>query len=324
MRGLLTSMGYLSIRMPRARKGGAPVDVLGAYKRRAAEVDEVIAGAYVNGVSTRSMTDLVEALTGSSLSSSTVSRVTKALEARVEELRTRPLELKFPYLVLDATYVKARWARKVESVPALIAYGVNENGMRELLAIEIGTEESATTWGNLLCGLIRRGLKGVRLVISDSHEGIWAAVREHLPEVPHQRCVVHLMRNVGSNVPHRLRGRVLGEVSDLFKSETLAQAKKALAEFKQRWSKELPEAVECLENGFKDATRFLAFPKEHHRRLRSTNGLERLNREIKRRTRSVDSFPDRASALRLITAVALAATESWSSRRYLDMSLFDG
>ena len=324
LRGLLTSMGHIQVRMPRARKGGAPVDVIGAYQRRAAQVDDAITEAYVRGVSTRGMGDVVEALTGGSLGKSSVSRVTARLEEEVEKLRTRSLEgSRYPYLYLDATYHKVRWARKVESVPALIAYGVNHEGKRELLAIEIGTEESGTSWGNLLRGLLRRGLDGVLLVISDDHEGIKLAVKDHLPEVPHQRCVVHLMRNVGSYVPHRkgLRERVLGQVSAIFQSEDLDQAKKLLTKFKERWTKELPEAVKCLEDGFAAASRFLAFPREHHARIRSSNNLERLNREIKRRIRAVDSFPDRASALRLVTAVAVNAAGAWGRRRYLDMSL---
>lgn len=323
MRGLLTSLGHIDVRMPRARNGGAPVHVLGAYERRSSELDEAITSAYVKGVSTRGMGDVVEALTGNGLGRSSVSRVTQQLEERIEALRSRPLEGGYPYLFLDATYFKARWARKVESVPALIAYGVNQAGKRELLAVEIGTEESATTWSSLIGGLLARGLDGVRLVISDAHEGIWAAVREHLPEVPHQRCVVHLMRNVGSHVPHRLRERVLGQVSAIFKAESLAEAKKLFDQLKRRWSKELPEAVACLENGFRDATQFYAFPKQHHERIRSSNNLERLNREIKRRIRAIDSFPDRASARRLITAIALEAAELWQARRYLDMSLLD-
>lgn len=326
LRGLLTSMGHIEIRMPRARKGGAPVDVIGAYQRRSKEVDDAITRAYVQGVSTRGMGDVVEALTGGGLGKSSVSRITVQLEQKVEELRTRKLEgNKYPYVYLDAIYFKARWARKVESIPALVAYGVNQDGKRELLAIEIGTEESGLSWGRLLGGLNSRGLAGVLLVISDAHEGIWAAVREHLPEVPHQRCTVHLMRNVGSHVPHRngLRERVLGQVSGIFKSENLKEAKKRLAKFKERWSKELPEAVKCLEDGFTDATRFFAFPAEHHKRIRSSNNIERLNREIRRRIRAVDSFPDRASALRLVTAVAVDATEVWGRRRYLDTSLLD-
>jgi transposase-like protein len=326
LRGLLTSMGHIQVRMPRARKRGAPVDVIGAYKRRTAEVDDAIAEAYVRGVSTRGMSGVVEALTGGELGKSSVSRITARLEEEVEKLRTRSLEgNKYPYLYLDATYHKVRWARTVQSVPALIAYGVNQEGKRELLAIEIGTEESGTSWGNLLSGLVRRGLDNVLLVISDDHQGIKLAVKDHLPEVLHQRCVVHLMRNVGSHVPHRngLRERVLGQVSAIFKSEDLDQAKKALAQFKERWIKELPEAVKCLEDGFATATRFFAFPREHHASIRSSNNLERLNREIKRRIRAVDSFPDRASALRLITAVAVDATGAWGRRRYLDVSLLD-
>ncbi|MFH1464004.1 MAG: IS256 family transposase [Pseudomonadota bacterium] len=323
LRGLLTSMGHIEVKMPRARKAGAPVHVIGAYKRRLAEVDEAIVGAYVKGVSTRGMGSVVEALAGEGLSSSAVSRVTARLEERVEELRTRKLEGKYPYLFLDATYLKARWARSVESFPALIAYGVNEKGKRELLAVEIGTGESEETWVDLLDGLIKRGLKGVLLVISDAHEGIWAAVRKRLPEVPHQRCVVHLLRNVGSKVPHRLRKRVLGEVSAIFKSKDLDEAKERLAKFKARWSKELPEAASCLTEGFPAASQFFAFPTEHHVRIRTNNGLERLNREIKRRIKAIDSFPDRVSALRLVVVVAANAAQAWGRRRYLDMSLLD-
>jgi len=323
MRGLLTSLGHVDVVMPRTRKSGAPVDVIGAYKRRSEEVDEAVVSAYVKGVSTRGMSAVVESLTGETLGSSSVSRVAKQLEEKVEALRNRRLEGSYPYLFLDATYFKGRWARKVESLPALIAYGVNEEGKRELLAVEIGTEESELSWGRLLGGLVSRGLDGVLLVISDAHEGIWAAVRKHLPEVPHQRCTVHLMRNVGSYVPRRdgLRERVLGQVSAIFKCESLAKAEEKLAAFQKRWAKELPEAVKCLVKGFKAASEFFAFPQAHHQRIRSTNNLERLNREIKRRIRAIDSFPDRASALRLITAIAVDACTVWGARRYLDMSL---
>jgi len=323
LRGLLTSMGHIEIKMPRARKAGAPVGVIGAYKRRSAEVDEAIVSAYVKGVSTRGVGSVVEALAGNSLSSSAVSRVTTRLEEKVEELRTRKLEGKYPYLFLDATYLKARWARSVESVPVLIAYGVNEAGKRELLAVEVGTEESGIVWGRLLGGLIKRGLQGVMLVISDDHEGIKAAAREHLPEVPHQRCVFHLNRNVGSHVTRRLRKRVQGEVSAIFKSKDLDQAKSRLAKFKDRWTKELPEAVKCLKEGFPAASRFFAFPAEHYPRIRTNNGLERLNREIKRRTKAIDSFPDRESAVRLVVAVAANAAQAWERRRYVDTSLLD-
>lgn len=323
LRGLLTSMGHIDVKMPRARKAGAPVHVIGAYKRRMAEVDEAITSAYVRGVSTRGMSSVVEALAGEGLSSSAVSRVTARLEAKVEELRTRKLEGRYPYVFLDGTHLKLRWARSVESVPVLIAYGVNEAGRRELLAVEVGTEECELVWGGVLGGLIERGLQGVLLVISDDHKGIKAAVRAHLPEVPHQRCVFHLNRNVGSHVTRRLRKRVQGEASAIFKSKDLDQAKKRLAQFETRWSKELPEAVKCLKDGFPAASRFFAFPAEHHQRIRTNNGLERLNREVKRRTKSIDSFPDRPSTLRLVVAVAVDAAQAWGRRRYVDTSLLD-
>lgn len=321
MRGLLTSLGWIDVDMPRSRKSGAPVDVLGRYERRLDEVDDAIVSAYVNGVSTRGMGKVTEALMGANVGRSTVSRITRSLEERVEALRNEKIESTFPYLYLDATFVDARWARAVESVSALVAYGVDEEGKRQLLAVDVGVAEDEASWSKLLERLVARGLDGVQLVISDAHKGLWAAVRRYLPEVPHQRCVVHLLRNVGSNVVQRLRKRVLGQVSAIFKAKHLGDAKKKLASFEQRWAKELPEAVECLKNGFAAASRFYAFPKAHWARIRSNNGLERLNREIKRRTRKVGAFPDRASALRLITAVALDVTEVWSKRRYLDMKL---
>ncbi|MBW7862724.1 MAG: IS256 family transposase [Rhodocyclaceae bacterium] len=323
MRGLLTSLGHIEVTVPRSRSSGSPVDVIGRYARRLDEVNDAIVSAYVNGVSTRGMGKVTEALMGANVGRSTVSRVTQRLEKKVEDLRNGKIESRFAYLFLDATFVPARWARAVESVSALVAYGVDEDGKRQLLAVEMGVAEDEDSWSKLLAGLVERGLDGVRLIISDAHKGLWAAARRHFPEVAHQRCVVHLMRNVGSNVPHRLRKRVLGQVSSIFAAKNPADAKKRLEKFVECWSKDLPEAVECLKTGFKAAAEFFAFPKAHWARIRSNNGLERLNREIKRRTKKVGAFPDRASALRLITAVAVDVTETWSKRRYLDMSLLD-
>ncbi len=321
MRGLLTSLGHIDVQMPRSRNSGSPTHVLGAYQRRADEIDGAITEAYVNGVSTRGMADVTEALLGDGVSSSTVSRVTKRLEEAVEDLRKKPLEKAYPYLYLDATFLDARWAKKVENVSALVAYAVNEDGHRELLAVTIGYSESEESWSDLLRQLIDRKLSGVRLVISDDHAGLKAAVRKLLPEVAHQRCTVHFLRNIGSRIPQRLKKRVLREVSAIFNAESLEQAKEIKKELVARWTKELPEAMECLTNGFAASTQFFAFPAKHRVRLRSTNGLERLNGEIKRRTRAVGAFPDRASALRLVTAVALRTTKIWGSRRYLDMGL---
>lgn len=319
MRGLLTSLGHIDVRMPRSRELGSPVEVLGRYARRAEEVDDAIVEAYVKGVSTRGMSKVTEALMDAKVGRATTSRITRRLEDRVEELKTARIQDKIVYLYLDATFVKARWAREVETVSALVAYGVDEDGMRRLLAVELGAAENEAAWATLIEGLVERGLDGVRLVVSDAHKGIWAAVRRFFPEVPHQRCVVHLMRNVGCHVPNRLRERVLGQVSAIFTAKSVADAKQRLAKFVELWGRDLPEAVECLQKGFPAAAEFYAFPRPHWQRIRSNNGLERLNKEIKRRLHKVGAFPDRASALRLITAVAVDTTEIWTDRRYLDM-----
>jgi transposase-like protein len=323
LRRLLTSMGQIEVEVPRTRDQGSPVDVVGRYRRRTEDVDAMIAEAYVGGVSQRKMAEVTEALMGQSVGRSTVSRVAKRLDEAVEELRTQPIEGSHPYLYLDATFLDTRWARKVENVSALMAYAVGPDGRRRLLGITLGPEESEDSWAELLGQLVERGLGGVQLVIADGHAGLAAAVRRFLPEARQQRCTVHLLRNVTAKVPRRLRKRVAREVGAIFQASGIAKAKQRLAEVRARWTQELPEAMTILERGFGAATQFYAFPEAHWPRLRTTNGLERLHAEVKRRIRVVGAFPDRASALRLITAVALRATETWASRRYLDLSLLE-
>ena len=322
LRRLITSMGAVDLDVPRAREGGsAGAAVFGRYKRRTQEIDDTIVSAYVHGASTRDIGQLTETLMGERVGRSTVSRVTKSLGEKVEELRKAPIAGPIPYLFLDATFLDARWARKVENVSALVAYGIGLDGKRQLLAVTVGAEESEESWSELLAQLNERGLSGVQLVVADAHAGIAKAVRHHLPEARQQRCVVHLQRNVVAKVPQRLRARLAREVWRVFQAPTKAEARKRVEALRAGLGKQVPEAVACLENGFEAATHFYAFPEEHWHRIRSTNGLERLHGEIKRRTRAVGAFPDRASALRLVTAVALQVTAIWSDRRYLDMSL---
>jgi len=317
-RKLLTTMGLVEIQVPRTRDSGSPVDVLGRYQRRQDEIDAAITEAYVGGVSTRKMGEVTEALLGEDVSKSTVSRLTKKLDDAVERFRNAKITESFPYLFLDATFLDARWARKVENVSALVAYGISANGDRRLLAITIGSEESEASWADLLKQLVDRGLRGVELVVADAHAGLRAAVRHGLPETRLQRCVVHFMRNVLAKAPHRLRARLGREISTIFKAGSLAEAKRRLEAVKQRFAKHVPELIDALEAGFPDATQFYAFPRTHWIKIRSTNGLERLHAEIKRRTRAVGAFPDRASALRLIVAVALREPARFSRRlRYL-------
>jgi len=320
-RQLLTSLGRVDLAVPRGRRGGRRSEVVGRYQRRMREVDGLLTSAYVHGVSTRKAGAVTTALLGERVSRSTVSRVTKRLDQTVEGLRRAPIGGPHPYLFLDATFIDARWARKVENVSALVAYAVGPDGYRHLLGVTLGAEESEASWSELLRQLTERGLTGVQLVIADDHAGLAAAVRRWIPEARRQRCVVHLERNVLTKAPHRLRARLAREVADVFRATSLAAAKARLARFRTRWRVQLPEAVACLEAGFAAATAYFAFPRAHWRRLRTTNSVERLHGEIKRRTRSVGAFPDRASALRLITAVAIAVTAIWGDRRYLDVDL---
>ena len=266
---------------------------------------------------------MTTALLGERVSRSTVSRVTERLTQTVEGLRRAPIVGPHPYLFLDATFLDARWARRVEHVSVLVAYAVGADGYRHLLGVTLGAEESEASWRELLAQLTARGLSGVQLVIADDHAGLAAAVRHELPEARRQRCTVHLGRNVLTKVPHRLRARVAREVMAVVQAASLAEAKTRLARFGATWERQLPEAVACLRAGFAAATTYFAFPKAHWVRLRTTNGVERLHREIKRRTRAVGAFPDRASALRLVTAVAIAATAIWGDRQYLDMRLLE-
>jgi len=320
-RHVVTTAGEVAVRVGRTRAGGAATAPLGRYARRQAEVDDAVTQAYVRGVSTRDMAGVTEALLGKRVGKSTVSRVTKRLEGEVEELRRQRIAEPFAYLYLDATFVDARWARSVENVSALVAYGIGPDGKRHLLGIHIGVSESEASWAELLAELVERGLSGVKLIIRDEHTGLTAAARKALPEAEQQRCTVHLTRNVMSNVPRRHQKRLGREVVKVLHADSLDEAKRCLKQFRLQFFKQFPEAVECLERGFDDATTYFAFPAAHRTRIRTTNGLERLHGEIKRRTRAIGAFPDRASALRLITAVAVQVTSIWSDRVYLDMSL---
>lgn len=323
VRRLLTSLGQIEVTVPRTRASGSASPVLGRYQRRTAELDALLTAGYVHGVSHRNAGELTHALLGERVSRSTVSRVAKRLDEQVAALQQARIEGAHPYLYLDATFLHARWARAVENVSALVAYAVGPDGHRRLLGVSLGAEESEASWSELLEQLVQRGVTGVRLVIADEHAGLAAAVRRWLPEVPRQRCTVHLMRNVLTRVPARLRLRVAREVAALFHAPSAAAARQRLAQLGARWGKELPEAMTCLQEGFAAATVYYAFPAAHWKKIRTTNGIERLHGEIKRRIRAVGAFPDRASARRLITAVALKVAAIWGDRRYVDVSLLE-
>lgn len=321
-RQIMTSEGVLDLEIPRSRDHGAATATLGRYKRRVDNIDDAIVAAYVGGVSTRKMAHVTEALLGTAVDKSTVSRITKQLETDMEALRRAPIADDIVYLYLDATFLKTRWAREVEQTAALVAYGVGRDGYRRLLGITVDLAESEASWSELLSQLIERGLRGVELVISDDHKGLVAAVRKLFPEVKRQRCSVHFMRNIMAKSPARLHARLGRELSRIFDAPSLLDAKRRATALKAGLGKQLPEAMEILDKGWAAATQFFGFSELHWKKIRTTNGVERLNVEIKRRTRSVGAFPDRASCLRLVTAVVVQQAQQWSYRPYLNTSGF--
>ena len=321
-RQIVTSEGAIELAVPRSREHGAATATLGRYKRRVEALDDTIVAAYVNGVSTRNMAKVTASLLGATVDKSTVSRITAKLSHNIEALRSAPIGDEIVYLYLDATFLKTRWARQVESTAALVAYGVGRDGYRRLLGVTVDLAESEASWTELLSQLVARGLRGVELVIADEHAGLVAAVRKLFPEAKRQRCTVHFMRNIMTKAPARLHARLGRELSRIFDAPSLDVAKARAIELKGKLGKHLPEAMELLDKGWAAATQFYSCPSVHWKKIRTTNGVERLNVEIKRRTRSVGAFPDRASCLRLVTAVVVQQAQQWAYRPYLHTSGF--
>jgi transposase-like protein len=232
-------------------------------------------------------------------------------------------EKEYPYLYLDATYLKVRWGARVTSMALLTCVGVDEEGFREVLAVEVAGTEKAAAYASLLRGLIDRGLKGVYLVVSDDHEGIKSAVAGELPGAEWQRCAVHFQRNVLSHVPASSMAEVAEDLSAIFKVSREKTARTLAEEFVELYGKSYPKAVAVFEAGIEDALTYLRYPGSHHARLRSTNMLERLFKEVKRRTRVVGVFPNETSASTLATEIALRSSEEWALRRYLTMDALE-
>jgi putative transposase len=253
-----------------------------------------------------------------------VSRIARRLEGQQKEWRGRSLEEKaYPYLYLDATYLKVRWGARVTSLALLVCVGVDEEGFRDVLAVEVAGKEKGAAYATLLRALIDRGLRGVRLVVSDDHEGIKAAVAGELPGVQWQRCVVHFERNVLSHVPASEMNEVAEDLKAIFKVRRQKTARALAEEFVELHEKRFPKAVAIFEAGIADALSYLSFPGSHHPRIRTTNMLERLFKEVKRRTRVVGVFANETSASTLATEIALRSSEEWALRRYLTLDSFE-
>ncbi len=272
----------------------------------------------------RKIAGVTEALSRVKVGKDAVSRIARRLKEDQREWRERPLKEKaYPYLYLDATYLKVRWGASVTSMALLACVGVDEEGFREVLAVEVAGSEKGAAYASLLRGLLDRGLKGVKLVVSDDHEGIKAAVAGELPGVGWQRCVVHFERNVLSHVPASSMSEVAEDLKAIFKVRREKTALALAEEFVELYSGRFPKAVSVFEAGLGDALSYLRCPGSHHARIRTTNMLERLFREVKRRTRVVGVFPNETSASTLATEIALRSSEEWALKRYLTMDALE-
>jgi putative transposase len=320
-RNLVTPAGKIErLEVPRDREGEFVTEVFERYKRMTGDVEEAVLEMYLSGISVRKIAGVTEALSRVRVGKDAVSRIARRLEEQQREWRERSLEQKgYPYLYLDATYLKVRWGARVRSLALLVCVGVDEEGFREVLTVEVAGSEKGAAYASMLRGLVDRGLSGVQLVVSEDHEGIKAAVAGELPGAGWQRCAVHFERNVLSHVPASEMSEVADDLKAIFKVRRGKTARALAEEFVELYAKRFPKAVSVFEAGMGDALTYLSFPGSHHAKLRTTNMLERLFKEVKRRTRVVGVFPNETSASTLATEIALRSSEEWTLRRYLTM-----
>lgn len=312
-----TRVGEIELAIPRLRSGPAYFPSFLEPRRRAEQaLVAVVQEAYINGVSTRKVDRLVEQL-GLHLSKDQVSRLCRGLDEQVQAFRSRPLEGAYPYLWLDAKFEKVRSGGAVRSKALVIAYAVHETGRREVIGLDVGEIESEAFWTEFLRSLRRRGLDGVRLCVSDSHEGLKAAIARVLG-CPWQRCTVHFVRDMHQHCRPAQRALVSAALREIFNADNYDQARERVSGVLERLAPVAPKVCEVLEDAEEDLLAFYRFPSEHWSKLRSTNPLERVNREIGRRTDVVGIFPNDAALIRLAGALLIEQNDEWLvARRYL-------
>ena len=314
-----TRAGSVDLKIPKLRKGSYFPGFL--EPRRAGEkaLAAVIQEAYIQGVSTRSVDELVKAMGMSGISKSQVSRLCAEIDERVHAFLDRPIEGDWPYLWIDATYMKVREAGRIVSVAVIIAVAVNTDGVREVLGMAVGRSEAEPFWTAFLRSLTRRGLRGVKLVIADSHEGLKAAAAKVL-KATWQRCKVHFLRNALAHAGKGQRQMVLAMINTVFAQESLEAATAQWRVVADQLRSKFPKLATMLDRSEADVLAFMSFPKAHHKQIHSTNPLERLNAEIKRRTDVVGIFPNEAAITRLVGALLLEQSDEWSlQRRYMQL-----
>lgn len=321
-RKLHTKAGEVNLKVPKLRSLPFETQIIERYRRKESSVEESLMEMYLAGVSVRRVEDITQALWGVKVSPSTVSELNQKIYAQIEEWRMKPIEGNHPYVYLDGLWLKRSWGGEVKNVSVLVAVGVNEEGFREILGVAEGTKEDKASWRNFLRYLKERGLSGCRLIVSDKCLGLVEALGEFYPEAQWQRCAVHFYRNIWTATPSGKVKEVSAMLKAIHAQEDLDAAKEKAADVVAKLkSIKLPKAAQMVEEGIEETLHYMNFPREHWRSLRTNNPLERLIREVRRRTRVVGSFPDGNSALMLVAARLRYVTGTkWGLRKYMDMN----
>ena len=320
-RKLATKAGEVTLKVPKLRNLPFETAIIERYKRREESVEEALIEMYLAGVSVRRVEDISEALWGAKVSPGTISNLNQKAYAQIEDWRSRTLEVEYPYVYLDGIYLKKNWGGTIENIAILVALGVNSAGNREIIGAAEGGKENKESWLKFLRSLKERGLSGVRLMIGDKCLGLVEAIREVFPNTEYQRCIVHFMRNVFCNVP-RTRGKEIGaKLKAIFAQEDREACRRKAEEVAQFLrDNKMKSAATTLESGIQEALTYTSYPHEHWLKIRSNNGIERINREIRRRTNAVGAFPDGNSALMLVCArLRFVSASEWGVKTYLNM-----
>jgi putative transposase len=319
-RSLITRVGTLELRVPQDRAGRFSTELFERYQRSEKALVGTLAEMYVQGVSTRKVKAVTEALCGHGFSASSISAINKTLDESLRAFSERRLDEAYPYLILDARYERVREGGVIASQAVLIAVAVDREGRRQILAVELANRESRSSWREFLLGLRQRGLFGVEFVVSDDHAGLKAAIREVLPEAVWQRCYVHFLRNALDYVPRKVDDDCLRELRWFYDRRELSEVRRDIAAWLLKWQAKYPKLCAWVEENIEETLSYYLLPLPHHRPMKSTNMLERLNQEIKRRTHIVRIFPNAESCLRLIRALAVETHDNWlEAMRYLNM-----
>ena len=314
-RKLATRIGSMTLEVPRHRNVPFRTMIFDNYSRSEAALIACLAEMVVNGVSTRKVAKVVETLCGETYTKSTVSELCKELDEKVEEFRNRPLEGHYPFIEVDATYFKVREKHRFISKAFMIAYGVNEYGIREILGFDVCHSETKETWNTFLKSLKKRGLSGLLMITSDAHEGIIDAVTKQYPGVPWQRCQFHFLRNIVDKTPKKYQAGLRTELHEMFNSKTMEAARKKRDSIISDYRDDAEAAVECLDEGFEDAMTVMILPHGMRRFLRTSNHIERLNKELKRRSKALGVFPNDRSVIRLMGAVLMERNDELQLQR---------